>query len=154
MSYGMPPDYQYDRGTFEVDDAGLPKYTPTHPPAFSVQNTDLPRPVRPFHQSQNVPSAFPRRHQGIHVQDGASISYFTEATPQLCQCTDGATASRATLTSRTPRTSIKLKLQYVFCPAIFPALCVTAHPAAQPVPTGIGSSLYLAQVHPLISLAV
>ena len=57
MSHGMPPDYQYDRSTFEVDDAGLPKYTPTHPPAFSVQTPDLARPDRHQHEFGYIPHA-------------------------------------------------------------------------------------------------
>lgn len=41
----MPPDYQYDKNTFDVDDAGLPKYTPSthHHPALTVQTANLPR---------------------------------------------------------------------------------------------------------------
>jgi hypothetical protein len=52
MSFGMPPDYQYDRSTFDVDDAGLPKYTPSHPPAFSSQTSDFARSDRHQHQHE------------------------------------------------------------------------------------------------------
>ena len=44
MNYGTPPDYQYDRSTFDADDVGLPKYTPPNlHPALTVQTTDLAR---------------------------------------------------------------------------------------------------------------
>ena len=53
MSIGMPPGYQYDRSTFDVDDAGLPKYTPAHPPPFSLQPSDFPHPDRRQNQHQH-----------------------------------------------------------------------------------------------------
>ena len=86
-----------------------------------------------------MPSAFPQRPQVILVQDAASISYFTGATQQPCQCTDGETASRAILTSRTPRTSARLKLQYVLLPHIGPLQLASA------------LLFYLAPVHSLIT---
>jgi hypothetical protein len=51
MNYGMLPDYHYDKSTFDVEDANLPKYTPpTHPPA---------RPARPPARPPAHPPAHP-----------------------------------------------------------------------------------------------
>lgn len=59
MNYGMPPDYQYERSTFDVDDAGLPKYTPPVL-ALTVQTTDLARRDNLQHEFGYAPHTTPQ----------------------------------------------------------------------------------------------
>jgi ankyrin repeat protein len=55
-SHGPPPEYQDDRPSFDVEDAGLPKYTPlAHHPAFIAQKANLAHDDRHQHEFGDNP---------------------------------------------------------------------------------------------------